>query len=221
MKALMKPLSVILLLATVFTTSCKKNEESFDLKADLVTKSYTTVPSAGLPAQNSWSASKERVLISEMDRQSGNITKSSEINNDFNNTVDLLDVSPVNLRLKLNGKTQICPWEAINNDQIFVDSIQFLTSVISPVYFNVEISKTTVSSISEAEAFIGNPIKVSTEGEILLAALKTIDLEKLSLKSDYTYISSDLQTEFRQSRELIFYRFSTSSFPSIPIEKIK
>lgn len=216
-----KNVILAILCAILGFSSCKKNEETFTLKDDMVSIIHTYPKGTGVINEDiQWVLTTETIYTSTVDAAGQLIFGDTKVENVTNG--QLFVANNNTLSLFYDGKKQICKWNVINNDQIAIDSLVWLTTTPTKVVAEVEYSTLKVNTIEELNNFTN--FKVDPAGEIPSSMVNlsyTANIENMYWQADYSFKDQKSNNTTRISRRFDFQRVTSDHFAQRPLLSLK
>ncbi|MGB1295806.1 MAG: hypothetical protein ACPG6V_10020 [Flavobacteriales bacterium] len=216
-----KNIILVVLLSFLGLTSCKKNEESFTLEDDIVTVIHTYPKGAGeINEDIHWVLTTATVYTSTVDATGQLIFGDTKVENGVNG--QLLVAKDNSLSLLYDSKKQICKWLVVNNDQIAIDSLIWLTDTPTKVVAEVEYSKIKVNTLEELNNFTNYNVDPAGEIPSSMTNLSyTANIENMYWQADYAFKDPKSNNETRIIMKLDFQRVTSDHFAQRPLLMLK
>jgi len=217
-----KNVILAILCAILGFSSCKKNEESFTLKDDMVTL-LQTIPQDGGGVSNEvmfWALVKETKLTSTVDSKGQLIFGDTKINSAIKGQLHIAQND--SLSLEIGSEKQKCKWTVINNDQIVIDSLIWLTNQSIHIVANVEIESIFIDNVEDYNN--NTEFKVEPDDPFLNALLAgglTVNIENMFWTAEYSFEDFATKNITRISREYKFQRVTSDQIPGSPLLTLK
>lgn len=205
--------SILIFSVLVILGSCKKNEESFKLKSDLLTP-LINFSNGAIPDEHAvWKLERVRHSLTARVIASGalKVIQNDDIKLAYN--MRNFEVMFAEENMAHNGfsfgvptSKEFSSWQIINNDEIVIDTLELIPDLMS-TYFDVEMFDKLYTDSIQFESLIGtNPYKYDPKWTRILKLAPTGKVQKMKLVMDKYYPSKDGNDEVHNYLEFNFYR---------------